>query len=201
LGCSLLADQDSLRRAYRQQCLAWHPDKHQQSAESRQRASTVFARVTAAWRAVGSEQARAKYDLERMVKGGKGEAQRGGRGCGTGGRAGETGASAARGGRGFAAGGACPPDGYDEHGHSCENGDEYACEHNTDYSCEHGCEYSGDYPSERSGAYAGGYDDPERVNIPLGVKTEGLPHLFAGHPKRQQQRWQWQWGSEVPVDL
>ena len=46
LGVSERAESGEIKRAYHTQCLQWHPDKHQGSAEDRRRANTMFQRLS-----------------------------------------------------------------------------------------------------------------------------------------------------------
>lgn len=63
LGISADASEAELRKAYRQLCLNWHPDKHASSAEDqRERARHKFARIQAAYeRLHGSQSMRSHY--------------------------------------------------------------------------------------------------------------------------------------------
>ena len=55
LGVPPTAEPAELKKAYHHQCLKWHPDKHQGSAESRRRANNIFQRVTNAYEVLGAE--------------------------------------------------------------------------------------------------------------------------------------------------
>ena len=57
LGLAPDADAAALRRAYRRLALRLHPDKDPSAA-------AAFARLQAAWAALGSPEARATYDAE-----------------------------------------------------------------------------------------------------------------------------------------
>jgi DnaJ family protein B protein 6 len=59
LGVPPTAEPAELKKAYHQQCLKWHPDKHQGSAEARRRANNIFQRVTHAYEVLGGEVRRA----------------------------------------------------------------------------------------------------------------------------------------------
>ena len=63
LGVPDTADAPAIKRAYRVQCLQWHPDKHQKTAEERARASAMFQRVTRAYETLSDELARADLDI------------------------------------------------------------------------------------------------------------------------------------------
>ena len=65
LGVPPTAEPAELKKAYHQQCLRWHPDKHQGSAESQRRANNIFQRVANAYGVLGGEVRRADYDLQR----------------------------------------------------------------------------------------------------------------------------------------
>ena len=65
LGVPPTAAPAELKKAYHQQCLRWHPDKHQGSAESRRRANNIFQRVTHAYEVLGAAVRRAEYDAQR----------------------------------------------------------------------------------------------------------------------------------------
>ena len=69
LGVPPTAEPAELKKAYHHQCLKWHPDKHQGSAESRRRANNIFQRVTNAYEVLGAEARRAEYDLQRRHHG------------------------------------------------------------------------------------------------------------------------------------
>ena len=62
LGLSETADAAEVKRAYKGQCLQWHPDKHQGTAEERRRANTMFQRVTSAYEVLSDTRARADLD-------------------------------------------------------------------------------------------------------------------------------------------
>ena len=68
LGVAATAEPGELKKAYHQQCLKWHPDKHQASAESRRRANNIFKRVTSAYEVLGDEVRRAEYDLQQQLR-------------------------------------------------------------------------------------------------------------------------------------
>lgn len=67
-GCTLaqilsvgrLAEASEIKRAYHQQCLQWHPDKHTSSLEATRRANTMFKRITSAYETLSSETKRAQ---------------------------------------------------------------------------------------------------------------------------------------------
>jgi len=67
LGVDRSADAPEIRRAYHQQCLLWHPDKHSASEEAQRRASTMFRRIAAAWEVLGDESRRVEHDLQNEL--------------------------------------------------------------------------------------------------------------------------------------
>ena len=73
MGVPPTAEPAELKKAYHQQCLRWHPDKHQGSAESRRRANNIFQRVSNAYEVLGGEARRAEYDSSRRHQGAYGE--------------------------------------------------------------------------------------------------------------------------------
>ncbi|KAL3923300.1 MAG: hypothetical protein SGPRY_004266 [Prymnesium sp.] len=52
------AEASEIKRAYHQQCLQWHPDKHTASAEATRRANTMFKRITTAYDTLSCESKR-----------------------------------------------------------------------------------------------------------------------------------------------
>ncbi|KAJ1637731.1 DnaJ domain-containing protein, partial [Pavlovales sp. CCMP2436] len=56
------ADEGALRKAYRAQCLRWHPDKHTGgSAEDSARAHHMFRRLSEAFELLSDEAKRSAY--------------------------------------------------------------------------------------------------------------------------------------------
>eukprot|EP00500_Bicosoecida_sp_ms1_P000567 CAMPEP_0203811330 /NCGR_PEP_ID=MMETSP0115-20131106/3498_1 /ASSEMBLY_ACC=CAM_ASM_000227 /TAXON_ID=33651 /ORGANISM="Bicosoecid sp, Strain ms1" /LENGTH=213 /DNA_ID=CAMNT_0050720153 /DNA_START=29 /DNA_END=667 /DNA_ORIENTATION=- len=64
LGVAPTAPPDALKKAYRTQCLRWHPDKHKASNEDQTRATTAFRRITAANEVLSDSYKRMVYDME-----------------------------------------------------------------------------------------------------------------------------------------
>jgi len=62
------ADASEIRRAYHQQCLQWHPDKHTAPVEATRRANTMFKRVTSAYETLSNESKRAEFDLDVQMR-------------------------------------------------------------------------------------------------------------------------------------
>ncbi len=62
LGVSPAATHDEIRAAFRVRCEECHPD-HAKDEADRAARTAKMAKVTLAWRYLGDEQARAKYDL------------------------------------------------------------------------------------------------------------------------------------------
>jgi tetratricopeptide (TPR) repeat protein len=57
LGVPLIADANDVKRAFREQCKKWHPDRqqHGQSAEDQRRATTQFKRINEAYQVSGRD--------------------------------------------------------------------------------------------------------------------------------------------------
>ena len=68
LGVSESADAAEIKRAYKRECLQWHPDKHQGSAEDRARANTMFRRVTNAYEVLSDARRRGELDAKRRAE-------------------------------------------------------------------------------------------------------------------------------------
>jgi len=68
LGVPPSAEPAELKKAYHHQCLRWHPDKHQGSAEAQRRANNIFQRVTNAYEVLGGDVRRAEYDLQLQLR-------------------------------------------------------------------------------------------------------------------------------------
>ena len=64
LGVAPRAEPSEVKRAYHAQCLQWHPDKHQASAEARRRANSMFARISAAYELLSDPRKRAELDAQ-----------------------------------------------------------------------------------------------------------------------------------------
>jgi DnaJ-class molecular chaperone len=65
LGVPQDADAAALKKAYRQLCLRWHPDKHTSSVEDQQRANTAFRRINEAYDVLSDTYKRMLYDIEK----------------------------------------------------------------------------------------------------------------------------------------
>ena len=64
LGVKERAETGEIKRAYHTQCLQWHPDKHQGSAEDKRKANTMFQRVTGAYELLCDVRKRAELDAK-----------------------------------------------------------------------------------------------------------------------------------------
>ena len=62
LGVGERAESAEIKRAYHTLCLQWHPDKHQNSAEDRRRANSMFQRVTGAYEQLSDARSRTELD-------------------------------------------------------------------------------------------------------------------------------------------
>ena len=54
-----------MKKAYRTQCLRWHPDKHTACDEDQQRANTAFRRINEAYDVLSDSYKRMVYDMEK----------------------------------------------------------------------------------------------------------------------------------------
>jgi curved DNA-binding protein CbpA len=63
LGVAEGADAAEVKRAYKRECLQWHPDKNSGSPEERTRANAMFRRVTSAYDVLTDPRARAELDV------------------------------------------------------------------------------------------------------------------------------------------
>ena len=76
LGVTESAEPIEIKKAYKAQCLQWHPDKHQGSAEDRRRANTMFQRITTAFETLSHEHSRNELDIRLRAEALRAEAMR-----------------------------------------------------------------------------------------------------------------------------
>ena len=66
LGINPKATSADLKKAYRKECLNWHPDKHQSSSEEgRHRSHIMFQKVNEAHEVLSNPSKRSSYDFRR----------------------------------------------------------------------------------------------------------------------------------------
>lgn len=68
LGISRSATNSQIKKAFRQQCLKWHPDKHTSSQEASKRATIVFTKINTAYETLTDSYKRMMYDVELRNK-------------------------------------------------------------------------------------------------------------------------------------
>jgi len=67
LGVERKATEAEVRKAFRRQSIKWHPDKHQNTSDSKARAGAMFRRVNEANQVLGDQYAKMMYDAEMDV--------------------------------------------------------------------------------------------------------------------------------------
>jgi curved DNA-binding protein CbpA len=68
LGIASEASESEIKKAYRRQSMKWHPDKHQQSTDSKAQANTTFKRLNEANQVLGESYSKMMYDAELEVQ-------------------------------------------------------------------------------------------------------------------------------------
>eukprot|EP01138_Halocafeteria_seosinensis_P011728 gb/GECG01011985.1/.p1 GENE.gb/GECG01011985.1/~~gb/GECG01011985.1/.p1 ORF type:complete len:958 (+),score=185.21 gb/GECG01011985.1/:1-2874(+) len=68
LGVSRSATNSQIKKAFRQQCLKWHPDKHTSSDEATRRATIVFTTINSAYETLADSYKRMMYDVDLRNK-------------------------------------------------------------------------------------------------------------------------------------
>lgn len=68
LGVAPEATSTEIKKAFRKQCLKWHPDKHRGSEDDTARASVMFKAINEANEVLQSEQKRTLFDIDRISR-------------------------------------------------------------------------------------------------------------------------------------